>query len=265
MIIKEVSCKIALSNSKLPGLNYSLNPYRGCEHNCAYCYAPNILKIRRNEWGNFVYVKKNIPLVLSKEVKKKKLGVVGISTVTDPYQPAERKYQLSRYCLEQLLYYDFPISIQTKSSLVERDIDLISRFSISEIIITISTLNNNERMLLEPNSSTIEKRLEVLKKYSDSGVSTSVFFGPIYPSISKSDIPKIIDTFIVNGASKIWIDSLHLKIGVWDEVKKNILQNEKMYKIFLKNLFENKKYYEELRDEIINIGKRKNIKIIDAF
>ncbi len=265
MIIKESSCKTALSPSKLPGLDYSLNPYRGCEHNCAYCYAPNILKIGRNEWGDIVYVKTNIPLVLSKEVKRKKKGVVGISTVTDPYQPIEKKYQLTRYCLEQLLVYDFPISIQTKSSLAERDIDLISKFSNSEFIITISTLDDKERMLLEPKSSPIKKRLEVLKKVADSGIPASVFFGPIYPTIIKENIPKIIDTFIENGASKIWIDSLRLKIGVWGEVKKNIHQNEIMYNTFSKNLFKNKSYYQELRENIINIGKKKNIKIIDAF
>jgi len=265
MLIKESSCKTALSPSKLPGLDYSLNPYRGCEHNCAYCYAPNILKIGRNEWSDIVYVKTNIPLVLSKEVKKKKKGVVGISTVTDPYQPVEKKYQLTRYCLEQLLVYDFPISIQTKSSLVERDIDLISKFSNSEFIITISTLDDKERMLLEPKSSPIKKRLDVLKKVAESGIPPSVFFGPIYPTITKENIPKIIDAFIENGASKIWIDSLRLKIGVWGQVKKNIYQNEIMYNTFSRNLFKNKNYYKEIREEIINIGKEKNIKIIDAF
>ena len=265
MITKEFTCKTAMSPSKLPGLDYSLNPYRGCEHNCAYCYAPSMLKIRRNEWGSSVYIKKNIPLVLSKELKKKKKGVVGISTVTDSYQPIEKKYQLTRYCLEQLLSYDFPISIQTKSSLVERDIDLISKFSNNEVIITISTLNDKERKLIEPNSSPIKNRLEILKKVEESGIPSSVFFGPIYPTISKDEIPIIIDTFIESGANKIWIDSLHLKIGAWGEIKKNILHNEKMYKTFLKNLFENKKYYKELREEIINIAKKKNIKIIDAF
>ena len=98
MKINEVKCKSALSLSALPGLNYSLNPYRGCQHNCAYCYVPNVLRIKRTEWGNFVDVKINIPLVLSKELKIKKSGVVGISTVTDPYQPVEKKYMLTRYC-----------------------------------------------------------------------------------------------------------------------------------------------------------------------
>ena len=94
MKIREVKCKSALSSSSLPGLDYSLNPYRGCQHNCAYCYVPNVLRIQRKEWGSFVEVKTNIPVVLSKELKKKKPGVVGLSTVTDPYQPIEKKYHL---------------------------------------------------------------------------------------------------------------------------------------------------------------------------
>jgi len=134
MRIREVKCKTALSKSNLPGLDYSLNPYRGCQHSCAYCYVPNVLRIKRNEWGSFVDVKTNIPNVLSKELRIKKPGVVGISTITDPYQPAENNYKLTRYCLEQLLRHDFPVCIQTKSDLVARDIDLISKFSKAEVM-----------------------------------------------------------------------------------------------------------------------------------
>ena len=74
MKITHISCKTALSPSKLPGIDYSLNPYRGCEHSCAYCYAPNVLKINREKWGDFVDVKVNIPLILSKELKLKVFG-----------------------------------------------------------------------------------------------------------------------------------------------------------------------------------------------
>jgi len=265
MKIRQINCKTALSLSALPGLDYSLNPYRGCEHNCAYCYAPNVLKIKRENWGNFIDVKANIPLVLSKEIKNKERGVVGISTVTDPYQPIEKKYKLTLYCLEQLLKYDFPISIQTKSSLVVRDINMVSKFSDAEVIMSITTLDDNERKLLEPYSSPVEKRLDVLRKYADVGVQTSIFFGPIYPSILKSDIPEMIDTFITYGASKIWIDSLNLKPGIWDNIKKSIFQDQEMYKAFSKNVFENKAHYNALRKEIFKIAKERNVKIVDAF
>jgi DNA repair photolyase len=265
MKIREVSCKTALSPSKLPGLEYSLNPYRGCQHNCAYCYVPNVLKINRDRWGSFVDVKTNIPLVLSKEIRNKKPGVVGISTITDPYQPIEKKYKLTQYCLQELLKHDFPICIQSKSALVLRDADLLSRFSNAEVMMSISTLNENERKLLEPHSSSIKERLNVLKQYSEIGVETSVFFGPILPTVTVENIPEVINTFIEHGATRIWIDSLNIKPGVLENIKKNVSHNKNMCNLFSKNIFKNKEYYAPLREEIFRIARRKNLEIIDAF
>jgi len=265
MKIREVICKTALSPSRLPGLTYSLNPYKGCQHNCAYCYVPNVMRIKRETWRGFVDVKINIPLVLSKELKKKKPGAVGLSTVTDPYQPVEKKYKLTRYCLEQLVKHDFPVSVQTKSSLIIRDIDVLSRFSDAEAILSIATLNDTERRLLEPHSSSIEQRLHALKECSKAGIKTSVFFGPIYPTVSIDEIPDIIDTFIEYGASKIWIDSLNLKPGIWENVKQSISDDKKIHIVFSKNIFEDKECYKNLRMKIFRVGKEKNITIVDAF
>ena len=265
MKIRQVRCKTVLSKSSLPGLVYSLNPYKGCQHNCAYCYVPNLLMINRHEWGCFVDVKINIPLILSKELKKKKPGVVGISTVTDPYQPVEKKYKLTRYCLEQLLRYDFPISIQTKSSLVIRDIDIVTRFSDAEVMMSIATLNETERRLLEPHSSSIKERLNALQEYSGTGIKTSVFFGPIYPTIKKEELPQIIDTFIECGVSEIMIDVFHLKRGVRDNLELNLHNNPYVLNEFSKNLFKNQDYYLKIREEIKQVCKEKNIAVLDAF
>ncbi len=265
MEIREIECKTALSSSSLPGLDYSLNPYRGCQHNCAYCYAPNVLRLDRQKWGYFIEAKTNIPLILSKELKHKKPGVVGISTVTDPYQPVERKHKLTRYCLEQLLKHDFPICVQTKSSLIIRDIDLISKFSAAEVMVSIATLNDDERRLLEPYSSSIKERLDILRKYSDAGVKTSIFFGPIYPTIKKEEIPTILDAFTDCRVSEILIDGFNLKPGILENIKESASCDPDMYGLFLKNVIENKEYYRALRNEIFKIGKAKNIKIIDAF
>jgi len=257
MIIEEVKCKTALSKSNLSGLDYSLNPYRGCEHNCAYCYVPNVLRIKRKSWGTFVDVKTNIPIVLSKELKSKKRGVVGISTVTDPYQPIERKYRLTRYCLEQLLIHDFSICIQTKSDLLLRDIDIITKFSDVEVMVSIGTLNDSERKKIEPGSSSIKSRLNALQTFSDMGIKNTVFFGPIYPNIKKEDIPEIIDTFKTYNAKEIMVDKLNLKPGI----KENILRIIPPYK----NLIGNPDIYNEIYSEIIKICKLKKIKAISAF
>ena len=264
MEIREIKCKTALSSSRLPGLDYSLNPYRGCFHKCAYCYVPNVLRIKRNEWGDFVNVKTNIPNILSKELRNKKIGTVGISTVTDPYQPVEKKYKLTRYCLEQLLKVDYPICIQTKSDLVIRDIDIISKFSKPEVMMSIATLNDSERKMLEPNSSTIQERLNVLKKYNDAGIKTSVFFGPIYPTIKLGDMPSIIDTFIEHGAKEIMVDGFNLKPRIWGNIESVMHKDLDIFEIFSKNI-KNKEYYIQIRDELISYSRKRKVKIVDAF
>lgn len=263
MKIVEKDCKTALNSSRLPGINYALNPYRGCSHACIYCYVPDVIKIDRKSWGSFVEVKRNLPLILSRELKYRKPGVVGISTVTDPYQPIEEKYNITRYCLEQLLQYDFPISIQTKSSLVERDISLISSFRDIEVILSIATLKEDEKKILEPFSSSIQERLHTLEVFSEIGVTTSVFFGPIYPTITFDDIPYILDVFKSVGVSYIMIDKFRMKPGLWEYMSLKLKIHPELYRLFSKNLFSN--YYERLRRYIFRIGEKKKIKIVDAF
>lgn len=216
-------------------------------------------------WDTTAEVKTNIPVILAKELKTKKPGVVGISTVTDPYQPLEQKHLLTRYCLEQLLKVDFPVHIQTKSALVTRDLDLISRFSEPQIMMSIATVHDEQRQALEPHSSSIKERLQAARASADAGVKTSVFFGPIYPTTSLEEIPSILDTFQESGATEIWIDSLRLKPGIWENIQKALKQNQEMLRVFSKNVFENKKYYLNIREEIHKRGKERNLKIVDAF
>jgi DNA repair photolyase len=216
--VTEIECKTALSPSRLPGFDYTLNPYRGCEHGCKYCYAPNILRIPRKEWGEFVEVRRNIPKVLANELKNKKRGVVGISTVTDPYQPLERSFKLTHYCLKQLLRFDFPVSIITKSPLVTRDVDLLSKFSEAEVGFTITTYDDSERRLLEPNTSSIKSRIAALEKCSKNGIITYAFLGPLYPTIDEDRLKKLVEKVKDAGASKIMADRLNLKPGVWKSV-----------------------------------------------
>jgi len=265
MKISQISCIKALSPSKLPGIDYSLNPYRGCEHNCAYCYAPNVLKINRQKWGDFVDVKINIPLILSKELKMRKPGVVGISTVTDPYQPIEKKFKITRYCLEQLLKYDYPINIQTKSSVVVRDIDLISKFSNAEVMVSIATIDDNERQILEPYSSSIEERLDILRKFSNAGVRVSVFFGPMYPTIEDEEITEILQIFTDCGASEIMIDKFHIRAGVMESIESALSKNPDLLEIFSKNILKTEKFHSEFRKKIKDFSRKNKIYIIDAF
>lgn len=265
MKVTEIECKTALSKSSLPGLSYSLNPYRGCQHRCAYCYAPNVLRIPRDQWETTLEVKTNIPYILEKEVRTKQPGIVGISTVTDPYQPLEQKYRLTRCCLEQLLQHGFPAHIQTKSALILRDLDLITRFSDSQVMMSIGTLNDKERKFLEPYSSPIQQRLDAVRKFSDAGVRTAIFFGPVYPTITEEDVPLILERFKGVGVKEIWIDRLNLKPGIWENIQKNICHHPEMVKIFSQQVCQNKHYYIDIQETIRKKGREQNLKIIDAF
>src|SRR4030065_901569 len=115
-------------------------------------------------WGEFVDIKLNAPTVLAREINKKLKGTVYISSLTDAYQPLERKYELTRKLLEILLKHQFPISIQTKSALVLRDLDLIRKFNEREVGFTITTLNDQIRELFKPVSFSVEEKLQAIKQ-----------------------------------------------------------------------------------------------------
>ncbi len=215
MKIEIKPCKSALSKSKLPGYDYALNPYRGCQHGCVYCYAPFVLHEER-KWGSFVDVRSNMPRLLSQELKKHSRGVVGLSTVTDPYQPAEKRFEVTRMCLEQLLKHDFPISIQTKSDLILRDLDLIEQFTDREVGFTITTLDDSLRREIEPRASSVEQRLSVLESCNQRGIKTYAFIGPILPFADRqnSELEEIVDFVKHAGTDKIYFDKLNLKPGM---------------------------------------------------
>ncbi len=219
-MIKEITVKTALSPSKLPGLDYALNPYRGCAHACVYCYAPAVIHWDKGKWGKLVEAKVNLPRILSKELRVKKKGVVGLGTVTDPYQPAEKKYVITRRCLELLLMHDFPVCIQTKSSLVMRDIDLLKKFSNIEVGVTLTTLDDSVRAKMEPGASTVEERMHALSELAKNGIKTWVFLGPVMPYIT--DVEALICAIAEVKPRYVLVDKLRLKEGVWERVREFI-------------------------------------------
>src|SRR5512137_1135841 len=124
MTVRLMECKSAVSPSRLPGLDFALNPYRGCSHRCVYCYAQDVTRFEMGKpWGEEIVVKTNIVAALKKQLEKKSQGVFGIGTVTDPYQPLEKEYELTRGCLSLLRRKGASVSILTKSDLVTRDLD----------------------------------------------------------------------------------------------------------------------------------------------
>ncbi len=263
--VQLMSCKSALSSTSLPGLEYSLNPYRGCGHDCAYCYAPCILRLPRREWGTRIEAKENIATVLARELPRKKPGVVGFSTVTDPYQPIEHDYKLSRRCLEQFLDTEFPVHIQTKSSLVTRDLDLISTLRNAQVMMTITTLHDDERKLLEPGASPIQERITTLKTLIDAGIPTSVFLGPLYPTTTTEDLSRLFDAFRLLDISEVWVDKLNLKPGISAEIAARLTKTPELNAAFQHALLPGATYFQPLRQHILKCGKDIGIRVIDAF
>ena len=256
-MIKEIMVKSALSLSKLPGLDYALNPYRGCGHACIYCYAPSVIHWNKGKWGKLVEVKINLPRILSKELRIKKKGIVGLGTVTDPYQPAEEKYEITRRCLELLLMHDFPVCIQTKSSLVLRDIDLLKKFSNIEVGITLTTLDDAVRENLEPGASSIEERIRALKELRENGISTWVFLGPVIPHIT--DVEALIDAVAVVRPDYVLVDMLRLKEGVWKGVE-GFIRDPQLLPEYERIFQDGGEYYREIFDRALAMCAKKGLK-----
>ncbi len=166
---------------------YNLNTYRGCQFACNYCDAIAEKYLVHKDYKDFsriIYVKKNAPEVLEKEVKKRKPDVVAMSGVTDPYQPAEKKYELTRKILGILAAHGFPVHIGTKSDLVLRDIDLlreIAKRTWCTVSLTIITFDTELLPYLEPFAPSPERRLEAVRKLNDGGVHAGVNCTPIVP------------------------------------------------------------------------------------
>jgi DNA repair photolyase len=182
MIVKEVCVKTILSKSKV--FDYTINPYIGCEHGCTYCYARFMKRFtdHKEEWGKFVDVKVNAASLLQREIKKKKPHVVWISGVCDPYQTLEKEYELTKRCLEILLTHGWPVTVQTKSPLVLRDLEMLKKFEEIEVGLTITTADENVRKIFEPNAPPVEQRVETLGKLHSSGVKTFAMIAPLLPN-----------------------------------------------------------------------------------
>ena len=216
--ISEIYCNSLVSASKIPGLDYTVNPYLGCWHGCVYCYARYMTKFSKSkyQWGEFVDVKINAPEILKRDLFGLKKGLVSLSTVTDPYQVPERKYRLTRRILEDLAESNFSVSILTKSNLILRDIDILKKFNRKnlEVGFSITTVDENIRKHFEPNAPSIKDRINALKKLSEEGIKTWVFIAPVLPYISEKTISDLLNE-IKHSVDYIMLDKLNIKSGNW--------------------------------------------------
>jgi len=223
LVIQEKRVKSILSKSGIPGVDYCINPYVGCSHGCRYCYATFMKRFtgHTEPWGSFLDVKTNAPDVLHRQMKKAARGHVLISSVTDPYQPVEEEYKLTRGCLEVLLPHQFSVDILTKSPLVLRDLDLLKQFKELEVGITITTDDDEIRKIFEPHAPPIEARIQALKTLSKAGLKTYAFIGPLLPmdpeALSEKINPYVHSVLIdrMNYASKTRKIYTSRKLNQW--------------------------------------------------
>ncbi len=216
-----------VSENNSPDLNfrYSLNPYRGCEHGCSYCYArPTHEYLGFSAGVDFeskVVVKPDAARLFRKWLSRKAYEVdsIAFSGVTDCYQPAERKFQLTRQCIEVAAECGQPISIVTKNALIKRDLDLLSEMAARRIFraaISLTSLDKNLAQKMEPRTSTPEGRLKAIESLSEAGIPVMVMVAPIIPGLNDHEVPQILQAAANAGARSAAYVSLRLPFAVKD-------------------------------------------------
>jgi len=253
MNVNEKKCKTILSKSSLYGIDYSINPYTGCEHGCRYCYATYMKKFSNHSepWGQFVDVKENVQKVLKKDLEKKDEGKILISSVTDPYQPLEEKYGKTRKILKILSKKGWETNLLTKSDLILRDLDMLTDFEDNKIHagFTINFLKKRDRKIWEPNAPDIEKRIKALKKLSKEQVQTYVHTGPYFEGITK--LQNIV-TKIEDFADELQIEPINLKNDkkILNIIERHYPELKEKYREIKKNPLPHQMNLKEKVDEI---------------
>ncbi|WP_291962966.1 PA0069 family radical SAM protein [Maribacter sp.] len=191
------------------GMSYSMNMYQGCEHGCIYCYARNAHEF----WGysagldfeRKILVKHDAPKLLEAKLKSKswKATTIVMSGNTDCYQPAEKEFQLTRKCLEIFLKYRHPVGIITKNALILRDLDILkelNEYGLIGVNISVTSLSEETRRILEPRTTTIKKRLEAIRVLSENGIPVNAMLAPIIPGINSHEILNLAKAVSESGA-----------------------------------------------------------------
>ena len=216
---------IATNSSPDVGFDASINPYRGCEHGCVYCYArPNHEFLGLSAGLDFeskIFVKKDAPALLAKVLNKKtwqpKLVVIG--GVTDAYQAIERKLLLTRQCFEVFLKFGNPTGVVTKSSLIKRDVDVLqdlTKISAVVVYLSLTSLNIDLQSKLEPRAVSPKKRLQTVEYLAKHKIPVGIIIGPVIPSLTDHEIPNILKQAKEYGASFASYIMLRLPYGVKD-------------------------------------------------
>ena len=266
MIIKEIHVKGILTKSNIPDIDLVVNPYIGCVHGCIYCYAEFMKRFTNHHepWGEFLDIKIN-----SSELVKPRgqysNKIILMSSVTDPYLPYERKYELTRKILKKLIAHQPTISILTKSDLVIRDIDILKQFKNVEIGISVSTMNDLLVKQLEPRASIPLRRFEAIRNCHEEGLKTYIFFSPIFPYIT--EIEEIMEK-TVEYVDYFMFENLNIRPHNRNRIFKFIKENKPELLAKYKDIFDKPQdlsYWDMLSNKIKNLEKIYNVKCLNCF
>jgi len=214
---------------------------------------------RGEEWGSFVDVKVNAPQVLRAEAVRRKPGRVLLSSVTDPYQPLERRFQMTWRLLKILLDYGYPVVVQTKSTLILRDLDLLTRFEDCQVGFTIITIDEAVRRVFEPRSASTPQRIDALGELHDVGLSTYAFIGPLLPHLSERSLPQLLDA-LSDRVDLIIFDRLNIKYGNLQPILKALRMNyPKLVDSFLEALSPNSGYYRRIKSWAVELCRERGL------
>ena len=225
-----------ITRNESPDISFdrSINPYRGCEHGCIYCFArPTHAYLGLSPGLDFeskLFMKPDAPELLERELAGARYQprTIAIGTNTDPYQPIERRYQIMRRVLEVLDRAGHPVGIVTKSNLVVRDLDILTRMAernLVKVAISVTTLDPKLARAMEPRAPTPPRRLEALRQLSAAGIPTSVMVAPVIPAINDADIERILDAAAAAGVTGAGYVLLRLPIEVRDLFKEWLMAN----------------------------------------
>jgi DNA repair photolyase len=216
MLVKEILAKSILTKSNIPSVDFCVNPYVGCAHACRYCYARFMKRFTGHDepWGEFVDVKVNAAELLRKRLAsmRTKEGRVLVGSVTDAYQPLERKYELTRGILRELAASPFDVTVLTKSDLVARDVDILAEYERCEVEFSINGVDEEVAAALEPGAPSPARRIAALKKLHEAGVATRVFVSPILPGLT--DLRAIFEA-VAGSVDGISAETLNVGAANW--------------------------------------------------
>ena len=205
----DASNVIAVNDSPDVPFDASLNPYRGCEHGCVYCYARPFHEYLDMSPGldfeTKIMVKKDAAQKLRRQLQRPswKPRTLSVSGVTDPYQPVERRLGITRRCLEVLAEFRNPFTIVTKNYMVTRDIDILeemSRHQAVKVMISLTSLNPDLTQIMEPRTSRPERRLKAIRELSRAGIPVGVLFAPVIPALTDEELPAMVAAAVKAGA-----------------------------------------------------------------